>query len=122
MSAGAEKESDETTASSKSDVALYLNLRLRSPCNPRFKYSKLLHLNRRLLHLIRGLISPRISGCCTVLKSYTALPGSPRFKCSKPLHLNRRLRYYFCAPSSALTLWPSFPNGNLPPTRIGHSR
>jgi len=20
-----------------------------------------------------------------------------------------------------LTLWPSFPNGNLPPTRIGHS-
>src|SRR5271166_2740295 len=38
------------------------------------------------------------------------------------LHLNRRLRYYFCGPSSALTLWPSFPNGNLPPTRIGHSR
>jgi hypothetical protein len=24
---------------------------------------------------------------------------------SKPLHLNRRLRYYFCGPSSALTLW-----------------
>jgi hypothetical protein len=33
------------------------------PGNPRFKCSKLLHLNRRLLHLIRGLISPRISDC-----------------------------------------------------------
>jgi hypothetical protein len=28
-----------------------------------------LYLNRRLLHLIRGLISPRTSGCRTVLKS-----------------------------------------------------
>jgi len=38
------------------------------------------------------------------------------------LHLNRRLRYNFYGRSSALTLWPSLPSGNLPPTRIGHSR
>ena len=37
MMAGVAKESAETTAS----VALYLNRRLRSPGNPRFKYSKL---------------------------------------------------------------------------------
>ena len=39
-----------TTAALVSAVALYLNRRLRSPGNPRFKYSKLLHLNRRLCH------------------------------------------------------------------------
>ena len=36
-------------------VALYLNRRLRSQGIHDFKCSKLLHLNRRLLHLIRGL-------------------------------------------------------------------
>src|ERR1700686_4810731 len=33
-------------------------LKTALPGNPRFKCSKLLHSNRRLLHLIRGLISP----------------------------------------------------------------
>ena len=37
------------------------------------------------------------------------------------LYLNRRLLYYFRGRSSALTLWPLLPNGNPPPTKIGHS-
>jgi hypothetical protein len=71
-----------------SGVALYLNRRLRSEAIHDLDAvnSKLLHLNRRLLHLIRGLISPSISG--VVLIRRHAPHGNLRFKCSSFHELN----------------------------------
>src|SRR5208283_137822 len=56
----------------------------------------LLHLNRRLLHLIRGLISPRTSGCDTVLKSWTVATSRDRSNIGGRRYLPLHFYLLFC--------------------------